>query len=217
MFNVIWLVCIQFVIRLRSQLSLSSISATDFEANNKTVSSTYTVLCTRPNFAEIRQKSRISANKLRTFVSDENSAKLRRIYCNVTEQCSRTLGRSFMHVKREQKRPKDGSLSNPSGDRFLVGHCVIAAGELTCCCKKGAKPVPCSVFNTKSWQPVLRWGERRDACIRRLDPRTLNKDKPRLLVNEMNKTKTYLWCIPLCFGIRSVLHKIFNCLIPKTK
>ena len=38
---------------------------------------------------------------------DENSAKFRRIDCNVTEQCSRTLGRSFMHVNREQKLPKD--------------------------------------------------------------------------------------------------------------
>ena len=41
MFKVIKLVCIQFLTLLRSQSSLSSISAVDFEANNKTVSSTF--------------------------------------------------------------------------------------------------------------------------------------------------------------------------------
>ena len=36
----------------------------------------------RANFAEIGRNSRISANKLRTFVSDENLAKFRRMYCS---------------------------------------------------------------------------------------------------------------------------------------
>ena len=36
----------------------------------------------RANFAEIRRSSRILANKLRTFLSDGNSAKFRRIYCS---------------------------------------------------------------------------------------------------------------------------------------
>ena len=36
----------------------------------------------RANFAEIERNSRISANKLRTFFSDENLAKFRRMYCS---------------------------------------------------------------------------------------------------------------------------------------
>ena len=39
------------------------------------------MLCKR-NESELRRNSRISGNKLRTFVSDENSAKFRRIYCS---------------------------------------------------------------------------------------------------------------------------------------
>ena len=36
----------------------------------------------RANFAEIPRNSRIFANKLRTFLSDGNSAKFRHIYCS---------------------------------------------------------------------------------------------------------------------------------------
>ena len=42
----------------------------------------------RANFAEIERNSRISANKLRTFVSDENLAKFRRMYCSSAYEIS---------------------------------------------------------------------------------------------------------------------------------
>ena len=65
----------------------------------------------RANFAEIRRNSRISANKLRNFVSDENSAKFRRIYfsspCEIsearwwTETKVRGMNRNFVAKFRE--------------------------------------------------------------------------------------------------------------------
>ena len=60
MFNVIWLV--QFLTLLRSQWSLSSISAKDFEANNKTISSTFTFSLGKRDESELRQNSAKIAN-----------------------------------------------------------------------------------------------------------------------------------------------------------